>query len=271
MRKDYRDTPVHKVVLLGESNAYGMCAIDPRNEWFQTLVNLIRDFQDEPVAALNYSIPGCVISPRSPGYACLSDDSKPSALERYEAEVIESDPDLAIYALGLNDSRCGYPVANFIEDIETMVSETVNRTEALVVVTSPYWNTQYDEELWRSCAPEWASDPRWEVFCVSGPALVTSYVAEMKKMAERNGCLFVDLYSLLDGSQWLLNDDQVHFTDVGQRVIGQAVFNVIAANCSFIGAKSLKQAREGGFDIWNTGGTNCTGRMLSAWRNKEVM
>lgn len=181
MKMDYRSAPVRKLVTLGESNGFGMCAGDPRNEWVQALANLIRDFQDEPLSVRNNSIPGCVISPRSPGYPGLPEGSLPSALERFEDELIAPGPDIAVVAFGLNDSRCGNPVGQFVED---------------------------------------------------------------------------------------MNDDQCHFNDVGHRVIGQAVFNTIAASCSFVGRKSIRQAREAGLDVTNTGGTSSTSRMVHHWLHR---
>jgi lysophospholipase L1-like esterase len=265
MRKDYRSAPVKRLVLIGESNGFGMCASDPRNEWPQALAGLIRDFQDEPLFVLNNSIPGCVISPRSPGSPFLPEGSLPSALERYEEELIDSRPDLAVIAFGLNDSRCGNPVGRFIEDLETIVRGVRERTDALVVIASPYWNTQYNEDLWKAHTPAWVSDPAWKAFTVSGDALVRSYVEEMRKLAARHSCLFVDLYSLTENCLWLLNPDQVHFNDVGHRLIGQAVFNAIASNCSFIGRKSARLAEEGHLDTTNTGGAQCTSRMIHHW------
>jgi lysophospholipase L1-like esterase len=265
MTKDFRSAPVRKLALIGESNGFGMCASDPRNEWPQALAGLIRDFQDEPLFVRNDSIPGSVIGPRSPGSPYLPERSLPSALERYEEELIHSRPDLAVIAYGLNDSRCGNPVDRFIEDLETIVRGVKERTDALVVIASPYWNTQYNEELWKTRMPAWVSDPSWKAFTVTGDKLVRSYAEEMRKLAARHSCLFVDLYSLTENRLWLLNPDQVHFNDVGHRLIGQAVFGVIAANCSFIARKSMRLAEEGGLDTTNTGGTACSSRMIHHW------
>ena len=44
--------PFRRLVILGDSNSYGMCAHDPRNEWNQVLANWLRHFQDEPLAGL---------------------------------------------------------------------------------------------------------------------------------------------------------------------------------------------------------------------------
>ena len=81
-KRDYRSEPVRRLVVLGESNAFGMCASEPRNQWVQVLANLIRDFQDEPVHVFNSSIPANVISTNSPGYGDFGEEARPCALER---------------------------------------------------------------------------------------------------------------------------------------------------------------------------------------------
>jgi len=266
MKRDYWDKPFRRMVVMGESNAFGMCASDPRNEWVQTAANLLRDFQDEPLHVINNSIPANVISPDSPGYASLPAIGKPSATERYATDLIAPDPDLAILAYGLNDSRCGNPLNSFIGDLEHIVSEAMKKMNALIVLTSPYWNTQYDEALWNSLdpIPEWAVG-EYELFAKTGRDLVWSYVIEIEKLADKYGCLFVDLFTPTEGCTWLLHDDHCHYNDVGQRVLGHIVFNTIACNCSCIGEKSRRIASHGDFDISNTGGTQGMSRMIAGW------
>ena len=266
MKRDYRSESVKRLVAMGESNAFGMCATDPRNEWLQTVAGLIRDLQDEPLAVINNSIPANVVSPRSPGYDWLPDIGKPSAIERYEKDLIAAQPDIAVIAYGLNDSRCGNPVERFIEDLETVVSDTVKRTEALVVLAGPYWNTQYNETLWESLdeKPEWATG-EYKIFAQMGRELVRSYVEAMRELSEKYGCLFVDLFSPTEDCTWLLHDDQCHYNDAGQRVMGLIVFTAMACSCSFIGRKSKRLQREGGFDTSNTGGTGGMSRMIEGW------
>ena len=269
MKKNFRVKPVKKLVVIGESNAFGMCASDPRNEWVQTVANLIRDFQDEPLIVLNNSIPANVISPRSPGHQTLPDIGKPSALERYEQDLIEHQPDLAIIAYGLNDSRCGNPVDFFLEDLETIVAATTGNTSALVVLASPYWNTQYNKKIWDSLdpIPDWATG-EYKIFAKTGRELVFSYVRGIEKLADKYGCLYVDLFTPTENCTWLMHDDQCHFNDVGQHILGQIIFNVIACNCSFIGKKSARIMREGNFDIDNTGGTHGMSRMIKGWLDR---
>ncbi|RLI27239.1 hypothetical protein DRO58_04630 [Candidatus Bathyarchaeota archaeon] len=263
MKKDYRSEPIHRMVVIGESNAFGMCAIDPRNEWVQTVANLIRDFQDAPLQVFNNSIPANVISPESPGYGTMI-GTKPSALERYKTDLIALKPDLAIIAYGFNDSRCGYAAEKFLRDLETIVSDVRRETDALVVLTSPYWAPQFDPEIWNSLKEK----PDFGAFNKVGRELVRSYVIGIRKLAEKYDCIFVDLFTTTEGAIWLLNDDLCHFNDVGHRVIGQLVFNAIAANCSFIGRKSIRQAREGGFNTSNTGGTNAMGKWIEIFHKR---
>jgi lysophospholipase L1-like esterase len=267
--KDYFKRPVRKMVLLGESNAFGMCASDPRNEWAQTVANLIRDFQDEALIFLNNAIPANVISPESPGYKSLPEYALPTAIERYKKDIIEHDPDLTIIAYGLNDSRCGNPVSSFIKDLETIINDVKNNTNSLIILTSPYWNTQYNEKLWDSLKekPEWVNG-RYKIFSKPGRDLVWSYVTEIKNLALKYDCLFIDLFTPTENCIWLLNEDHDHFNDVGQKTIGQIVFTKIATSCSFIGKKSKRIEIEGNFDITNTGGTGAQSKSIKGFLNR---
>jgi lysophospholipase L1-like esterase len=267
--KDYFKKPVRKMILLGESNAFGMCASDPRNEWAQTVANLIRDFQDEALTFLNNAIPANVISPRSPGYQSLPDYALPTAVERYKKDIIDHDPDMTIIAYGLNDSRCGNPVISFMKDLETIVMDVKKNTNSLIVLASPYWNTQYNIELWNNLEnkPEWVNG-RYKIFAKPGRDLVWSYVTEIRKLASKYDCLFVDLFTPTENCVWLLNNDHDHFNDVGQKMIGQIVFNKIAGSCSFIGKKSKRVEIEGNFDITNTGGTGAQTKSIKGFLNR---
>ncbi len=249
-RRDYRSSQVRRMVVIGASNAEGRGATDPRNAWVQTLANMIRDFQDGPLEVINNAIGADVIGPNSPGYSkryYFGSGILPSALERFEKDLIAPEPDLAITSYGLNDARCGNPVKSFLSDLTQILATTCEKTDALVVLTGPYWNTQFDEVLWNALPVR----PDFGAFSKTGKDLVCSYIEGMRALAEKFGCLFVDLFAPTEGSTWLLTDDQCHFNDVGHRILGSLVFQAIATNCSFIGKKSkcLSQA----FDIQKTG------------------
>ena len=71
--------PFRRMVVLGDSIAYGMCAAEPENEWNQVVAGLLRKFQDEELTVFNRGLPAGVISPRCPGY---EESAKPSLIER---------------------------------------------------------------------------------------------------------------------------------------------------------------------------------------------
>ena len=104
-RSDLRAQPIRRMVVMGESNAFGMNASQPKNEWVQVVAEQLRDGQDGPLRCYNHAIPSNVISPDAPGYEAGDFyRTAPSAIERFEADMLAYQPDLAMYAYGLNDS-----------------------------------------------------------------------------------------------------------------------------------------------------------------------
>lgn len=268
LRKDIRSKSIQRLVVMGESNAYGMSAGDPNNEWVQSLAGLIRRFQDSPLRVFNNSIPANVISPAAPGY-----DPKwfygtaPTAIERYEQDMISYRPDLAVYAYGLNDARCGHSLNSFMQVYREIVVNTIKKLpDALVVLAGSYWNLQFDAQTWAD--PKYRG--RFGKFNLPGDALVTSYNQAIATMARETGALFIDLYSLLEGATWLLTADGCHFNDVGQAMIGMKVFLEIAARCSFLSLKSKRMEEELNLGIHNTGGTDCLPYVIDSWRKTDT-
>ena len=271
-RRDYRTVPVRKMVVMGESNAYGMVAGDPQNEWVQVVAALIRRHQDGYLRVLNNSIPSNVISPDAPGYEPLAGAvaTAPSAIERYRTDMIRHQPDLAIYAYGLNDSRCGHPTKSFIRAYEQIVRDTrAMLTEALIVLVGPYWNPQYNPALWRDHRFDQAREESGK-FARPGDDLVLQYNKAIARLAAKYECLFVDLYGLLDGAGWLVHSDACHFTDVGHAAIGLYVFTQLAVNASFLSIKSRQAFHDGGFWIGDTGGTNGLPAAIKTWRHPNT-
>ena len=66
LRTDQRSQAIQRMVVMGESNAYGMNAVCAQNEWVQTVGNFIREFQGSPLRIFNNAIPSNVISPDAP-------------------------------------------------------------------------------------------------------------------------------------------------------------------------------------------------------------
>lgn len=264
LRKDMRSEQVKRLVVMGESNAYGMNALDPGNEWVQVFASHIRKFQEAPLRVFNNSLPANVISPDAPGYNEESRDAiAPSAIERFEQDMISYKPDLALYAFGLNDSRCGHSTKSFVNAYRKILVKTrQSLPDALIVIVGPYWNVQYNVKAWAD--PEYRRD--FGAFDKSGDELVLSYNAELPKLAREINGIFVDVYSILENAIWLLTDDSCHFNDVGHTIIGQAIFNQVASQCSFVSARCQRFEKETKIQITTTGGTNALPNAINKWR-----
>jgi len=268
MRRDYRSAEARKMVVAGESNAYGMCATDPRNEWVQVVAAGIRDHQDGYLEVRNNAIPANVISRDAPGYHATDlPGTSPALLERLDRDVLDLNPDLVIYAYGMNDARCGHRIDSFLSAYDEALVRTRKRLpEALVLLVGPYWVPQCDDELWGN--PKYAKDKKYfGMFGRGGEDLITAYSAGIAELARRYECLFADIYPSLRGALWLIHEgDNVHFNDVGHKVIGNLVFTTLAINCSFLARKSRAAFVDGGMTLRNTGGTNGMPDVVRTWR-----
>jgi len=135
----------------------------------------------------------------------------------------------------------------------------------LLVLVGPYWNPQYDAELW--AGPEYdETRVGFGVFNRPGDDLVLAYNAGIAELAARHEALFVDVYHAAEGATWLIHADACHYSDVGQWFLGQTVFGVLAANCSFLSLKSRQDAEQAGFRIPTTGGTQALPPVIQTWR-----
>src|SRR5215471_6471417 len=92
-KRDYCSHPFKIGVALGESTTAGGSATSRELTWVSRLADLINESQLEPIRMINSGIGGNVISSRSPTY---EQSSKPSAMERYQKQVIDHRPDLVL-------------------------------------------------------------------------------------------------------------------------------------------------------------------------------
>jgi lysophospholipase L1-like esterase len=242
------------MVVLGDSIAYGMCAHQPENEWVQVVAGLLRRFQSVDLDVRNQGLPAGVVSRRCPGYG---EAAKPSLIERYERHCIALQPDLVVIAEGLNDMRSGMPVQDFGADLETVVSEIQSETGALVVLVGIYHQVH-------GCGvndpvenPTWA---RWD----HDSARI--YNLAIRLVAEKCGALFVDAQAVLGGADWVLNPDCCHLNDLGHILVGNAIFQTIAARCPGVGDKILEEINRVDVSIANTGGTDSSDEIQMLWK-----
>jgi len=231
VKRDFRSEPFERMVVLGESHVAGACATEERYRWVNVVADLIGEFQGKPVKLYNKGIGANAISPRSPGYAS---SAKPSALERYKEDVIALKPDLFILAYGLNDMRAGMHPEDFREDMQKIITYVKEACRLVIVLTTVYHMSAYD---------------LYPPYNVGSKEATEVYNTVIRQLAEKNDCLLADIYAAEGCADWLIHPDTVHANNLGHRIIGHRVFEVIAQNCSGVAAKVLTDLERDRADV----------------------
>jgi lysophospholipase L1-like esterase len=233
-RRDVHPAPFHTMVALGESTVAGACASEERFRWVNVVADLISEFQGQPVTLHNKGIGANAISPRSPGYPA---SAKPSALERYREDVIALEPDLFILAYGLNDMRAGMHPEEFREDMQEIISAVETACQPVTVLTTAYHMSAYD---------------LYPPYDKGSPEATCVYNEVIGQLARANDCLLADIYEAEGCADWLVHPDTVHANDLGHRLIGHRVFEVIAASCSGVAARVTADLRAAAEEVART-------------------
>ena len=207
-RKDYHPEPFKCVVVLGESHVTA-------KKWVDEFTSLLTRFQGPPEPRIvNAGIGGNAISTRSPGYP---GSARPSAIERYQADVIAHEPDLVILSYGLNDMRAGMPPEDFREDLCKIVGDIQEKTGAVVVLTTVYNMSAY---------------ALFSPYDVGSPEATEVYNLVIRQVAEDYDALVADIWEAEGQAPWVMAVDTVHANELGHTLIGHRVFETVAANCS---------------------------------------
>ena len=218
--KDYRKEPFRRMVILGESTVEGgpWVPVMPYDRYADVLMRLINACQQRPIEYFNKGIGANAISPRSPGYA---NSRKPSAMERYRQDVIEHSPDLFLLCYGLNDMRAGMRLADFREDMATILGDVRKACDPMMVLTTVYYMTG------------WKSHPPYDKGSV---ALTLEYNDCIRTLAKEFDGVVADVWDAEGGADWLINPDGVHANKVGNLVVGHRIFEAIAKHASGLAA-----------------------------------
>lgn len=226
-KKDMRKEPFKTVVVMGESTVEGgpwLTNIEDR--WADVLVCCINKCQSIPVKYYNKGIGSNVISPRSPAYEV---SVKPSALERYQKDVIDLKPDLLVLSYGLNDMRSNMNINEFSEDMQTIIGDVKEACEPVIVLTTVYHMT-----AWKSYPPGTKGSLK----------LTLAYNEAIRRLADKNGCILSDVWDAEGCADWFINQDGVHANFVGNLIIGYRVFRDIAVNCSCLTKKIFEETMD---------------------------
>ncbi len=245
--------PFGRMVILGDSISYGMCAYEPANQWNQVVAQLLRKFQDEPLTVFNRGLPASVISPRCPGY---TQSAKPSLIERYQQHCLELRPDLVIIAEGTNDMRSGMPVQEYMEDLTAIVTDIQAQTDALIVLVGIY------HQIYGRGGNDPATRPIWTKWTPDTPAV---FNVAVRLVAQKCKALFVDAQAVLGGADWVLHPDACHLNDLGHVLIGNAIFQRIAVHTSGAAQKTMRIIEENDVSTLNTGGADTDADIQQLW------
>jgi lysophospholipase L1-like esterase len=245
--------PFHRLVLIGDSITYGMCAHRPDNQWSRVLANLLRTFQDGELEVLNRGLPAGVLSPGAPGYA---ESAKPSLIERHHKHCTDLQPDLVVIAQGLNDMRSGMAIQAYMADLERIVTDIRQQTGALVVLLGIY------HQVFGRGANDPVTQPTWTHWT---PDVAVLFNRAIRLVAKRNGALFVDVQAAMGGADWTLNPDCCHPNDLGHVLIGHAIFQVLATRCPGLGDRTQREIEQFAVSVENTGGADTDEEIRAIW------
>ena len=213
--RNYRKGPFRRLVILGESTVEGGPWLHRLEDRYpDVLVRLINACQKEPIEYYNKGIGNNAISPRSPGY---EQSAKPSALERYHKDVIDLHPDLFILAYGLNDMRAGMPLADFRDDMATIISNVQKACSPVTVLTTVYYMTGYKS---------------WPPLDKGSIELTRRYNGCIRGLAAEFDCILADVWASEGRADWMIHYDGVHANKVGELVIGNRVFEALSHHAS---------------------------------------
>ncbi|MCH2570680.1 MAG: SGNH/GDSL hydrolase family protein [Planctomycetes bacterium] len=222
-RKDRHADSFRTLVALGESTTAGGWSTSRERCWVSVLGDLINDFQSSEMQVFNSGIGANVISTRSPCYAY---SGKPAASERLDKHVIEHDPDLLVISYGLNDARGGTPLKLFRQELLRLVDRVRASIEPLIVLLGPYYMNDFT-----------VGGEGWSH---ADLALFGQFNKVIGKVAEKKDCLYVDLLSAYQETDWMIHYDGVHANDLGHRIVANRIFEKIAQNCSGIAQQTQK-------------------------------
>ena len=220
--RDRCDKPFRVAVALGESTTAGGTATSPDLTWVSRLAELINESQLQPVKMINSGIGANVISRRSPEY---EHSGKPSAMERYQKHVIAHRPGLVLVSYGLNDARGDTPLAQFLQDLQHIVTDIKDQTGALMVIVNAYFMTGFDQYV---------------PFNKGNIATFMGYNCGLKRLAEECDALYADVFAAEGMATWMIDPDGVHANNLGHRVIANRIFEVLAQNCSCLSQKAFE-------------------------------
>lgn len=258
--KDYRSEPARRLVTFGESHTVGISATRWEDGWAAILKRLIDRFQDEPVELVNRGIGADVLSKACPIYAEYR-GRRPIGIERYRRHVIEERPDLVVISFGYNDVRAGTPIDDFERDLRTIVGDIQSETNATIVLMDTYAipGAGHSGRTGGTVAGS-----AWDR---GTPESQAAYNRMLEDVATTMALVFARVFEAQDGAPWTFcspdGTEDIHANDLGHRLIANRVFEVLAAQCSFLSTKALRDREQAGKSPWRYGGDSAEAALIA--------
>ena len=214
--KDMKDTAFEKALYLGDSITYGFGA---SVSWAKLVSDMIAQHQGADITWENKAVSASVLTPLCPAY---DQSVKPAANERIATDIGSDPADLIFVAYGVNDLRGGTSLEDFVSEYADYLTEIRDLCgDDAVLVLLNVFGMDPSGYNWNG---DWGKGT---------PEMHGQYNAAIRMLAEEFDALFVDVYSDEASADWLLTDG-LHPNDLGQQVIANKVFDVLAANCSIL-------------------------------------
>ena len=211
-KRDRHSEPFRRVLVFGESHVHS-------GQWPGLFAELLRRFQGTPdMEFINAGLGGSVLTPRCPAYRA---STRPSGSERFEGEVLNRQPDLAVLSYGGNDMRGGTPVAAFREEFSALVARLKAQTEAVIVLTTLYAQSAYE---------------LYPPFDQGSEAAARAFNVAIAAIAAEHDVLLADIWAAHGNAPWAVLVDTVHQNLLGHTLVAHRVFETVAANCSGVAA-----------------------------------
>jgi lysophospholipase L1-like esterase len=189
-----------KILVFGESTAFGACATKIEYKWCNVVAANLRDFVTGELILENKGLPG---------------DTLEGALVRCGDDVVSQQPDLFVAAYGLNDLRAGRKPGRILDDYAELLERVRNETKVRGVVLVSVFPMR--EDAWK----EWAPYDRGK------PVDRTEYNRRLRRFTAEQGAILADVEPPAEAIPRLIHPDGVHPNNLGHRFIGNRVTNTM--------------------------------------------
>lgn len=191
-----------KLLVFGESTAFGACATKVEYKWCNVLAGHLRDFVDQELVLENKGLPG---------------DTLKGALDRLSTDVIPENPDLFVSGYGLNDLRQGRSVDGILADYAALLDRVrdAGGVRAIIVVTV----FPMREDAYGGWAPHDKGTPEGRF----------EFNRNLKLFATDQRAILADIEPPAESVPRMMHPDGVHPNNLGHRYIGNSVANALLA------------------------------------------